>query len=279
MADEIEELFKTKKIALLIQSHTSSLYQPWIVRGFDKTSSHKLVFSTEELPDIFSDGKRFCTFSDDELGKLESKFSSRDYANLKTPIIIAFYPTARLNTPVAILLIDNSLLTDNMALTEAVVSMIHELATPKIADIYKELYLKNQIYKRLTREDLEDKINNTITQSPTSIYFVAFSVAHLSSSGMIKKGELEHIRFLAYISALMESLISDIGEVVGYNEESLIFAISQESIDIELLVHQCWNTICMHITAGKCPAPAKSKWTQYPGKSTSISEVIEALSF
>ncbi|MEM5948065.1 hypothetical protein WKV44_05875 [Spirochaetia bacterium 38H-sp] len=208
---------------------------------------------------------------------MEKKLSSRDYANLKNPLLIAFQPTVRVNTPVALLFIDNSILTDNLPLTEAIVSMIHELATPRLTEIHRELYLKNQVYKKLNMTELEQKLEEVITQSPTSIYFVAFSVAHLSTSGMIENKKLEHIRFLSYIHALMESLISDIGEIIGYNEDNIIFTITRESIDIELLVHQCWNTICMHITADKCPAPVNARWTQYPGKSTSISEIIETL--
>ena len=85
------EYFSLKKGSLLILNQSAENFTVWALAGYDHTTSNRLRIPDEDVKNIFLEETKPLILNDNLLQKINKYFSSREFANLDSVLLIPFF--------------------------------------------------------------------------------------------------------------------------------------------------------------------------------------------
>ncbi|MCL2705458.1 MAG: hypothetical protein FWE72_04530 [Spirochaetaceae bacterium] len=85
------EYFTLTKGSLLILNQASENFTVWALAGYDYTTANRLRIPEQDIKNIFSEEKKPLLLDDNLLQKIKKYFSSREFSNLESMLLIPFF--------------------------------------------------------------------------------------------------------------------------------------------------------------------------------------------
>lgn len=256
---------------------TTTFLVPWVYRGIDSTTQHRLRVPMDllERQPGFPDGGSL-VLERAQLAPLEGYFSKREFPLLKRLVIVPFFDREALVA--AFLLIDSEA---GPVETTATLSSLESVATEIGAKINRARAFLGPGAIELGRDALRSHLSTLMSEAQDSglyVTMVRVDLQRLARTLLGSSTSADIYRFKRDLSAALTTMVSGNGELVSIGEREVLLAVqSRNPYSERLLSHQFAEGVrSLFSEAPELASLADQTW-RYPDGGNSIDEVIDSI--
>lgn len=224
-------------------------YLPWIVRGGEEPPA----LSRDEVVDLL-------TSTDPSEGRpVQEKIFPK---SSPSRILLLPFTEQRLFLPLSLVVIEGPNRPPSPSEIGTLTTILRELGTPRIRDV-QHLFqiLEEHPPVALRKEDCEERIASILEEDHGPVSLATLSLIPLQQKLDLSVQDLFYKRTTGCITALVNRLLKDKGNILAIHREHLLLEITGEDVDVELVLHQIWHRLCLQIGGGQCTVTLQARWT------------------
>lgn len=265
------------KAAFFMPDESTAFLVPWVYRGIDRTTQHRLRLANEFLEALpgFQNGTTV-TIERENLGALESYFSRREYSLVQRLRVLPFFDSDRL---VAVFLVIES--ESSPAAPAPDLGLLEAVASTIAAKINSARAFLGHGAIEMRDDALRSHLASVFGEAESAGLYVTVArigLAKLAERLMKDSTTADLYRFKQDLGAALTTMVSGSGELVSLGEHAALLIVqSRNPYSGRLLAHQFAEGVKgFLVDAPFVPDLSDQTW-RYPSSGYSIDEVIDAI--
>lgn len=176
-------------------------------------------------------------------------------------IILLPFTEQRLFLPLSLVVIEKPNSPSSPSEIGTLTTVLRELGTPRIREV-QHLFqiLEEDPPLAVRKEDCEERIGSIRKEHHGPVSLATLSLVPLQQKLDLSVQDLFYKRTTGCITALVNRLLKDKGNILAIHREHLLLEITGEEVDVELVLHQIWHRLCLQIGGGQCTVALQARW-------------------
>jgi hypothetical protein len=272
-------LIDANKCALFLKDDVSSVFSPWVRRGFDETTSRRLRFPVSAIEELFADGSWYRVIEGPELEEYRIFFSRNEYETIG---MITIFPVRSAAEIIGMILFcDSSPDTLREAdFLEKTARGLQAASSPIVT--YRSLpFFAEGLSAVLPIPVLSEEISRSSREFQTDRHggsLVALSLGAIVDAIADRLVSADKYRLFQDCFRIVSSVSSPLGKRFALGERIVLICVGQDSsFDLQLFVLQLQKTLKKYLPSW-CEAPISVPYSgPLSGDASTLSAILTKL--